>query len=127
MYKKFWVSCFFVIFTLAAIVLYSGHTHEGYPYWLDKSSHAEVQGSTTKGVVVQLGVTVHIHGIAYAHIDRAGNYTLVLTVDEAEDAKWGRENFEGDVVEQGRFKGGLREERDITFYADNLRDTRKIA
>ena len=127
MYKKFLISCFFAIFTLAAIVLYSGHTHEIYPFLLDGSVHAEVHGSTTKGDVVELGVTVHIHGIAYAHIDRAGNYTLALTVDEAEDADWGREKFQGDILKQGSYKTGLRVEKDITFYEDALRDTREIA
>ena len=63
---------------------------------------------------------IHIHGIAYANFDRKGNYTVDLTVNEHENHRWGRENFQGDVHEQSSFKTGIRMERKIAFEVANL-------
>ncbi|MDE0089623.1 MAG: hypothetical protein OXU23_28160 [Candidatus Poribacteria bacterium] len=64
---------------------------------------------------------LHIHGIVYAsddpalNSDAAGNYTLALTVREANGNNWGRDNFKSDVLLQGSFQGKLEFEDDITF------------
>lgn len=119
MNKKLFVFTLFTIFTLVTIAMYSGHAHEAYPAdddSLPSSEYADVHGSV-KGFNNK---RIHIHGIAYANFDRKGNYTVDLTVNEHENHRQGRENFQGDVHEQSSFKTGIRMERKIAFEVANL-------
>ena len=135
MYKVFFVSCFFVLFTLVTIGVSNIYADEE-AYKLPDGApvvYADVHGDVWDRIGLDK-VNVHVHGIVYAKDDplsnsrTAGNYSLILTVSEPEEEnprigpdrwqvfkKWGRENYKSDVYLQGSFSEGLHEERDITF------------
>lgn len=74
-------------------------------------------------------MNIHLHGIAYAHWDRKGDYTVLITVSETEDNVWGdwdRERYPKDFPAQGRFSASIRIEGDVTFVAPDLHDMRAL-
>lgn len=101
---------FGLVLTLMVIVVCRGETEQLNP---TGDVYTDVHGRVFN--------ELHIHGIVYAsdnpafNSDAAGNYTLALTVSEANGNNWGRDNFKSDVLLQGGFQGNLREEDHITF------------
>ena len=127
MNNKFFVFVLFTFFIGVAIFMYSGHT-DNPTGSADNYSHDSLLPSVyadVHGKVVEIGgnfdTKIHVHGICYVddntdlNSDGAGNYTLGLTVSEHQDHKWGRENFQPDVLDQNSFQEGVRAERNITF------------
>ncbi len=120
MFNKFWFT-FGLVLTLMAIVVCRGETEDLNP---TGAGYADVHGAAFN--------ELHVHGIVYAsdnpalNSDAAGNYTLVLTVSEANDANWGRDNFKDDVSLQGSFQGELNFEDNITFDIPGGADLRDI-
>ena len=105
MHKKFFVFTIFILFTVVTIVLHSGRTHDKYPYNNDlpSSEYADVHGEVFGGFGGH-DTRVHVHGIAYAHSDRDGNYTILLTASGVDP-----------VSAQGSFDDEPRIEIDLTF------------
>ena len=137
MYRKFFVSCFFLIFTLVTIGMSSVYADED-PYDIPAGAavYADVHGNVVNPIVGDI-TSVHVHGIVYAkddplkNSDAAGNYSLILTVSEPEKEgrglkKWGRENYQNDVYLQGSFQGELHEDKHVTFDIDPSIDIRNI-
>lgn len=137
MYRKFFVSCFFLIFTLVTIGMSSVYADEN-PYDIpdDTAVYADVHGNVVNPIVGDI-TSVHVHGVVYAeddplkNSDAAGNYSLILTVSEPEKEKWGlkkwgRENYKDDVYLQGSFQGMLHYDKHVTFDIDPSIDIRNI-
>ncbi len=105
MAKKLFAFTLFTLFTVFTIVLYSGHSHDEYPHNNDlpSSEYADVHGQVFGGFGGH-DTDVHVHGITFAHWDREGNYTILLTA-----------SGEDPVSAQDSFDEGVREERDLTF------------
>lgn len=113
MLKKFFGLAFFIIFTLAAIVVYHGHTDD----WpannnLTGSVYASTHGFKNwdpPGFLSNGSTSVHVHCIAAAHWDRNGYYNLHAKIEEADNAPWWVFGVEMDDDSMSTYEGGCRE------------------
>ncbi len=112
MAKKFFVFALFTLFTIVTVVLHSGRTHDEYPHnnSLPSSEYADVHGEVSGGFGGH-DTKVHLHAIAYAHWDRKGSYTILLTASGVDDPPSAQGSFDGEET---------RRERDLTFTTDEI-------
>ena len=75
---------------------------------MPSSEYADVQREVSGGFAGN-DTNVHIHGIAYAHWTREGNYSILLTASGADP-----------VSAQGSFDNGIRKEKDLTFETGDI-------
>ena len=112
MYRKFFCLTFLVIFILAAIVVYHGHTGD----WPDNDELPSSVYASTHGIKKWFNkwwwhnghTIVHVHCIAAAHNDRAGYYNLHAKIEEAPNAPWWVWGVEEDDDDMSTYTDGCR-------------------
>lgn len=121
MFNKFFALCFFVLFTLVTISVSNVDADEP-PYIIPENTdiYADAHGDANAWNV---GAKIHLHGVVYAEDDpdsnsrTGGYYTIALTVSEPKkgEGKWGRANFDPNVILQDSFSEGVHQEGDLSF------------